>query len=183
MALPQPGTCHMPLPFPTAPGLAKYFPSPGPAPSHGPSPAPSPLQESRLQGHSRVHGLIVAVLLPHCCGRGDIGGPSHGPQGLHEVSGQRGLRGGTTRTRQGCTGKGLIAAVGQGHEAKWPRQDLNALRSPGPTLEQQLRRPRAVPSASTLRRAMSQRDRNGNSGTALDQDTALPRSPSVPPPY
>lgn len=64
--------------------------------------------------------------------------------------------------------------MGQGHEAKWPRQDLSALWSPGPTLEQQLRRPRAAPSASTLRRAMSPQDKTGNTGTAQDQDIALP---------
>lgn len=90
---------------------------------------------------------------------------------------------GTTGTRQGCAGEALIAPTGQGHEAERPRRDLSALGSPGPTLEQQLRRPRAAPSASTPRSAMSERDGNGDTGTARDRDTALPRRPSVPPPH
>lgn len=141
MALPQPGTRHMPLPFPTAPCLPKYFPFPGPAPPRRtflfqwllPSPFPSlpydpsPPQGSQLQGHSRVHGLIVAVLLPHRCGRGDIGGPDHGPQDLHEVRGQRGLRGNNEHP-SGMPWEGSD----RGHEAEWPRQDPSGLWSPAP---------------------------------------------------
>lgn len=93
MALPKPAhvTCPFPSPWPlVSPDISHPPISSLP---HVPSPPQTPPRGSQLQGHSRVHGLIVPVLLPHCRGRGDIGGSNQGPQGLHEVGGQRRLRG------------------------------------------------------------------------------------------
>lgn len=171
------------MPLPHGPWSAEIFPipTPGPFPTTLALPRALPRGPSSgaLTGAWTHRGRAAPALLwpwRHW-------GPQPRPSGPPRSQGTARAAGGTTRTNRGCTGQGLIAATGQGSEAKWPRQDPSALRSPGPTLEQQLRRPRAAPSASTLRRAMSQRDRNGNMGAAQDRDTALPRSPSVPPPH
>lgn len=162
----------MPLPFFVAPGLPRPFPSPDlfPLPCPFPSPDPSPgvPAPGALTG-AWTHRARAAPALPWPWRHWGLQPRPSGPPRSRGTA--TAARGTTTGTRQGCSGEGLITAQG-------PRRDLSALWSPSPPWSSSCGGPGLPPAP-----APSEGPCRHRTGTAQDQDIALPRSLSVPPPH